>query len=54
LASQFGPDGVFIAAVMQLLIETGRRCWKPLQSAALPTEAFGAPDKDMVMRLSCC
>ena len=45
---------IFIIGVVLVLIETSRRCWKTLHGQPLPEEAFGEPDKEMEVRLSCC
>jgi carbon starvation protein len=45
---------IFIVGVVLVLIETGRRCWKTLHGAPIPEEAFGEPEKDMEVRLTCC
>jgi carbon starvation protein len=45
---------IFIIGVVLVLIETGRRCWKTLHGAPIPAEAFGEPEEDMEVRLSCC
>src|SRR5271166_4410558 len=44
---------IFILGVVLVMIETGRRCWKTLHGAPIPEEAFGEPEKDLVMR-GCC
>ena len=44
---------IFIVGVVLVLIETGRRCWKTLHGAPIPEEAFGEPEKELVMR-GCC
>lgn len=45
---------IFIAGVVLVLIETGRRCWKTLHGQPIPKEAFGEPNHEMEARLSCC
>jgi len=45
---------IFIVGVVLVLIETARRCWKTLHGAPIPEEAFGGPEADMEVRLSCC
>jgi carbon starvation protein len=45
---------IFILGVVLVLIETARRCWKTLHGVPIPTEAFGEPEKEMEVRLSCC
>ena len=44
---------IFIIGVVLVLIETARRCWKTLNGMPLPEEAFGEPEKELVMR-GCC
>jgi carbon starvation protein CstA len=44
---------IFIVGVVLVLIETGRRCWKTLHGTPIPEEAFGEPEKELVMR-GCC
>ncbi|MGB7553389.1 MAG: carbon starvation protein A [Candidatus Korobacteraceae bacterium] len=36
---------IFIVGVILVLIESARRCWKTLHGAAIPVEAFGAPEE---------
>jgi carbon starvation protein len=45
---------IFIVGVVLVLIETGRRCWKTLHGQPIPEEAFGEPEKELEVRLSCC
>ena len=45
---------IFIIGVVLVLIETGRRCWKTLHGQPIPDEAFGEPEKEIEVRLSCC
>ncbi len=45
---------IFIVGVVLVLIETSRRCWKTLQGQPIPEEAFGEPEKELEVRLSCC
>lgn len=45
---------IFILGVVLVLIETGRRCWKTLHGVPIPEEAFGEPEKEMEVRLTCC
>src|SRR5208283_3703970 len=35
---------IFIVGVVLVLFEAGRRCWQTLHGAAIPKEAFGAPE----------
>ena len=44
---------IFILGVVLVLIETARRCWKTLNGMPLPEEAFGEPEKELIMR-GCC
>jgi len=44
---------IFIVGVVLVLTETGRRCWKTLNGMPLPEEAFGEPEKKLIMR-GCC
>jgi carbon starvation protein len=36
---------IFIVGVILVLIESARRCWQTLHGAAIPVEAFGAPEE---------
>jgi carbon starvation protein len=47
---------IFILGVVLVLIETGRRCFKTLGGAPIPEEAFGEPEKDIMMTVGggCC
>jgi carbon starvation protein CstA len=45
---------IFIVGVVLVLVETVRRCWKTLRGEPIPQEAFGLPEEDMEVRLSCC
>jgi carbon starvation protein len=45
---------IFIVGVVLVLVETVRRCWKTLRGEPIPQEAFGQPEEDMEVRLSCC
>ncbi len=36
---------IFIVGVVLVVIESARRCWKTLHGAAIPVEAFGAPEE---------
>jgi hypothetical protein len=45
---------IFIVGVVLVLVETVRRCWKTLRGEPIPQEAFGQPEEDLEVRLSCC
>jgi len=44
---------IFVAGVIIVLFECGRRCWQTLHGAPIPQEAFGAPELTE-MKMSCC
>jgi carbon starvation protein len=44
---------IFIAGVILVLGDAARRVWKTLHGAAIPEEAFGAPESETV-RMRCC
>ena len=44
---------LFVVGVVLVLIETARRCWKTLYGFPVPTESFGAPDKESP-KMVCC
>jgi carbon starvation protein len=43
---------VFIAGVVLVVVDAGRRIWKTLHGAAIPVEAFGPAEDGVTMR--CC
>jgi carbon starvation protein len=45
---------IFIAGVVLVLIESGRRCWKTLHGAPIPQEAFGPPETVAGIKMGCC
>ncbi len=45
---------IFVAGVVLVLIESGRRCWKTLHGEPVPKDAFGAPDQSSDAKLACC
>ncbi len=44
---------IFIVGVVVVMFEAARRCWKTLHGAAIPEEAFGAPEMETV-KMGCC